>query len=82
MTKRGSIGEPEPGGDFVVIVDAIQVLKQGLRTLIENTLDGGRFGYRLISLAPLRGQVLQRGGDFFRNRPRQERDARGPSFSE
>ena len=54
MTKRGSIGKPEPGSYFVVIVAAIQILKQGLGTLIENTLDGGRIGYRLVSLAPLR----------------------------
>ena len=34
----------------------------------EHTFDDGRISYLLISLAPLRGQVLQRGGDFFRNR--------------
>ena len=65
-----------------MIVAAIQILKQSLGTLIENTFDGGRISYLLVSLVPLRGQLLQTGGDFFRNRLGQERDARGPSFDE
>ena len=50
-----------------MIVTAIQILKQSLGTLIENTLDGSRISCLLVSLVPLRGQLLQSRGDFFRN---------------